>query len=133
MNALEVDEEVQTEEERKTAKRAEQWAFVLPAMDRAFQWVKDNQKYLTTFSFQINPSMKYGVEVSLGFVSDDTERAENLRALFAGKTVEKRSKPGDVQEHYTINDDELQIRFTWTLWVFSRKQEPETVTETMTI
>lgn len=134
MKTLEVDREVQqTEEERKAEKRAKQWGLVLPAMDRAMQWVKDNQQHLTTFSFQLNPSEKYGVTVSLGFVSDDSERAESLRHLFAGKTVEKRSKPGDIQEHYTINDDELQMRFTWTLWVHSRKQEPETVTETMTI
>ena len=130
MTTLEVE---QTEEERKAAKRAEQWGLVLPAMDRAIQWVKDNQEHLQSFSFQINPSPKYGVTVSLGFVSDEAERVAHIKALFAGKAVKKRSKPGDAQEHYNIDDDDLGLRFTWTFWFFDRKPEPETIVETVTI
>lgn len=135
MTTLDVDQEVQqTEAEAKAAKRAEQWGLVLPAMDRALQWVKDHQEHLSHFRFSIDPSLKYGVTVNLGLRGSDSDHAQHLKEMFAGKQVQKTSKEGDCQDRYQIDDDNLQIRFRWEIFNFSASEpEPRMVVETITL
>lgn len=129
MDTVEIDQD-----ECKAAKRAEQWGLVLPAMDRALDWVKSNQEHLSYFRFSIDPSQKYGVTINLGLRGNDSDHAQHLKEMFAGKQVQKTSKEGDCQERYHIDDDNLQIRFRWEIFNFATSEpEPKWVVETITL
>lgn len=114
---------VELTEDQRRERNEGHWLMALDGLDRAVAWIKANRQHLCSFHVNIEPSIKTGITINLGFHAEADRRAEAVATLFRGKRAEKRINDNGHSETFTVVDGGLQFR--WSVWHFVEDEKPK--------
>jgi len=116
-------------EEEKAERNRNQMTEVIAGLDRAVEWIKQNQDNLVG-GFMLHPNRNTGIEIILSTIhdfDDDPKLTDHIRRLFSGRSV-SRTRRTDGEEFYNLQDDDLRLTFRWSVYRVKHASERETDT-----